>query len=271
MIEDDLPMAGGKVRHPISAAVLKPVVASFEQQGKPFKMGMVFPVSTHNYELRYWLAAAGIHPGMYTPTDIGGRTGAEVELSVTPPPMMPSTLEAGNIDGYCVGEPWNQQAIAKGIGVPVVTNYEIYRNKAEKVFGVSRTWADTNPRTHIAVVKSLIRACKWLDETDASGTLVNREEACRIPASVDGKTNDVEPIQGDVRDRAPCHAATSCWAAGRTVLTPLASRNPRPPVRSRTAPSISLESRAASPTPFVATASARKLLSRAPNRTSLPE
>lgn len=51
-------------------------------------MGMVFPTSTHNYEIRYWLAAAGIHPGMHTATDIGGRTDAEVELSVTPPPMM---------------------------------------------------------------------------------------------------------------------------------------------------------------------------------------
>jgi nitrate/nitrite transport system substrate-binding protein len=143
---------------------------------------MVFPVSTHNYELRYWLAAAGVNPGFYTPTDVGGRTGAEVELSVTPPPMMPTVLEAGNIQGYCVGEPWNQQAVAKGIGVPVTTNYDVYRNKAEKVFGVTAAWAEANPKTHVAVVKALIRAGKWLDAADASGAFLNRDEAVRILA-----------------------------------------------------------------------------------------
>ncbi|MBI1370270.1 MAG: nitrate ABC transporter substrate-binding protein [Planctomycetes bacterium] len=166
--------------HPISAKSLRPIVDEYLASGKKLQMGMVFPVSTHNYELRYWLAAAGIHPGMYTKTDIGGRTDAQVELSVTPPPMMPAVLEAGNIQGYCVGEPWNQQAVVKNIGVPVTTNYDIYRNKAEKVFGVTKAWSDENPNTHIAVVKALIRAGKWLDATDAEGNYLNRDEAARI-------------------------------------------------------------------------------------------
>ena len=105
--------------HPIKADALKPVVDKYKAEGKPFKMGMVFPVSTHNYELRYWLAAGGIHPGFYSPTDITGQIMADVLISVTPPPQMPATLEAGTIHGYCVGEPWNQQAVFKGIGVPV--------------------------------------------------------------------------------------------------------------------------------------------------------
>jgi nitrate/nitrite transport system substrate-binding protein len=161
--------------HPISAAALVPVVKDFKAKGTPLKMGMVFPVSTHNYELRYWLAAAGIHPGFYTATDTRGVDQADVLLSVTPPPQMPATLEAGTIQGYCVGEPWNQQAVAKGIGVPVVTNYEIYKHKQEKVFGVTRAWADKNPKTHVAVVKALIRAGKWLDES-----LENRKEAVKL-------------------------------------------------------------------------------------------
>ena len=168
--------------HPISAKGLRPVVDEYLARGSKLQMGMLFRVSTHNYELRYWLAAAGIHPGMYTAGDVGGRTDAEVELSVTPPPMMPTVLEAGNIQGYCVGEPWNQQAVAKGIGVPVTTNYDIWKNNPEKVFGVSKAWADANPQTHIAVVKALIRAGKWLDATDASGAFINREEAVRILA-----------------------------------------------------------------------------------------
>lgn len=167
-------------KHPITADALKPIVEETLDEGRKIQMGMVFPVSTHNYEIRYWLAAAGIHPGMYTKADIGGRTDAQVELSVTPPPMMPAVLEAGNIQGYCVGEPWNQQAVFKGIGVPVTTNYDIWKNNPEKVFGVTKKWADENPNTHLALVKALIRAGKWLDETDASGKLVNREEAARL-------------------------------------------------------------------------------------------
>jgi len=180
MQEEKFALDTPKPSHPITAEALRPVVDEYLARGKKLQMGMVFPVSTHNYELRYWLAAAGIHPGMYTKQDIGGRTHAEVELSVTPPPMMPAVLEAGNIQGYCVGEPWNQQAVAKNIGVPVTTNYDVWKNNPEKVFGVTKAWADQNPNTHSAVVKALIRAGKWLDETDASGKYVNRHEAARI-------------------------------------------------------------------------------------------
>lgn len=184
--------------HPITAAALKPIVEQKLAEGKKLQMAVVFPVSSHNYELRYWLASAGIHPGMYSEADTGGRTDAQVELSVTPPPMMPATLEAGNIQGYCVGEPWNQQAVAKGIGVPVVTNFDIYRNKAEKVFGVTKSWADQNPDTHIAVVKALIRAGKWLDETDDQGAFVNRDEACRILSRADYVGADFDVIRNSM-------------------------------------------------------------------------
>jgi nitrate/nitrite transport system substrate-binding protein len=166
----------GKPVHPIKADSLKPVVDTFKAAGKSFKMGMVFPVSTHNYELRYWLAAGGLHPGYYSPADITGQIGADVQLSVTPPPQMPATLEAGTINGYCVGEPWNQQAIFRGIGVPIITDYEIWKNNPEKVFGVTRTWADKHPNTHLAIVKALIRAAMWLDENNDA----NRPEAARI-------------------------------------------------------------------------------------------
>ncbi|MBY7840385.1 ABC transporter substrate-binding protein [Vibrio fluvialis] len=165
----------GKIVHPIKADALKPVVQQYRDQGKPFNMGMVFPVSTHNYELRYWLAAGGINPGYYAPQsgDNSGQLKADVLLSVTPPPQMPATMEAGTIKGYCVGEPWNQQAVFKGIGVPVVTDYEIWKNNPEKVFGVSKVWAEKYPNTHIRVVKALIRAAHWLDENNNA----NRSEA----------------------------------------------------------------------------------------------
>ena len=139
-------------------------------------MGMVFPVSTHNYELRYWLAAGGIHPGFYSPSDVTGQIKADVLLSVTPPPQMPATLEAGTINGYCVGEPWNQAAVFKGIGVPVVTDYEIWKNNPEKVFGVTKAFAEANPNTTLALTKALIRAAMWLDENNNA----NRKKAVEI-------------------------------------------------------------------------------------------
>jgi nitrate/nitrite transport system substrate-binding protein len=178
-IKSGLPAdAQGKPRHPIKADVLKPVIAKAKADGKPFRMAMVFPVSTHNYELRYWLASGGIHPGFYSPSDVSGQIRADVLLSVTPPPQMPATLEAGTINGYCVGEPWNQQAIFKNVGVPVVTDLEIWKNNPEKVFGVTKTWAEKNPNTHLALVKALIRAGMWLDENNGA----NRKEAAQILA-----------------------------------------------------------------------------------------
>ncbi|MFL1011468.1 CmpA/NrtA family ABC transporter substrate-binding protein [Flavisericum labens] len=166
--------AEGKPVHPIKADALKPVITEYKNSGKAFKMGMVFPVSTHNYEIRYWLAAAGIHPGMYTAENVQGQIDAEVLLSVTPPPQMPATLEAGTIYGYCVGEPWNQQAVFKGIGVPVTTNYDIWKNNPEKVFVMTKKFVEENPNTAVAVTKALIRAGKWLDEPE------NRPEAVKI-------------------------------------------------------------------------------------------
>ncbi len=171
-------MADGKPQHPIKADYLKPVVEKYKAEGKPFKMGMVFPVSTHNYELRYWLAAGGIKPGYYSPEkgDITGTINADALLSVTPPPQMPATLEAGTIYGYCVGEPWNQQAVFKGIGVPVITDYEIWKDNPEKVFGLTKEFTEKYPNTTTRLVKALIRAGKWLDENNNA----NRQEAVKI-------------------------------------------------------------------------------------------
>ncbi len=197
----------GKVVHPVSAAVLKPVVAADNAAGKPFKMGMVFPVSTHNYVLRYWLAAGGINPGYYLPGDTAGTTGAEVQLSVTPPPQMPATLEAGTINGYSVGEPWNQAAVAKKIGVPIIVDPDIAGTTADKVFGLTEEFAAKNPKTMQAILRALIRASMWLDAEGGK----NRPEAVKmlakpqyvgadekvLLASMTGKFTFAE---GDVRD-----------------------------------------------------------------------
>lgn len=185
-----IPMEDGKPVHPVKADALKPVIDAFRSEGRPFNMGMVFPVSTHNYELRYWLAAGDIHPGFYSETDVSGQIKAEALLSVTPPPQMPSTLEAGTINGYCVGEPWNQQAVFKGIGVPVITDYEIWKNNPEKVFGLTREFTEKYPNTTLALTKALIRAAIWLDENENA----NRMEAVEILARPEYVGADAEVI-----------------------------------------------------------------------------
>jgi nitrate/nitrite transport system substrate-binding protein len=206
MQKADPGLAVPKPPHPISAKALRPVVDRYEAAGERFHFGMVFPVSTHNYELRYWLAAGGIHPGFYSASDTTGTEEADVLISVTPPPQMPATLEQGTIQGYSVGEPWNQQAVAKGIGVPVVTDLEIWRDNPEKVLGVTAAWAEANPETHVRLVKAVIRAGKWLDEsTDnrkravailAKPEYVGADEAV-IAASM---TGSFEYAKGDVRE-----------------------------------------------------------------------
>nr|WP_228151307.1 CmpA/NrtA family ABC transporter substrate-binding protein [Tamilnaduibacter salinus] len=201
--------ANGNPQHPISADTLKPVVEAARDDGERFRMGMVFPVSTHNYELRYWLAAGGLNPGYYAPHkgDTSGTIEADVHLSVTPPPQMPSTMEAGTIQGYCVGEPWNQQAVFKGIGVPVITDYEIWPNNPEKVYGVTRQWAEEHPNTHLRLLRAMLRAAHWLDRNDNA----NREEAAKLLARpnyvgadeeviANSMTGTFEYEQGDVRE-----------------------------------------------------------------------
>ncbi len=200
-------MPDGRPAHPISAAALAPVVRAFREEGRRFDMGMVFPVSTHNYELRYWLAAGGLHPGLYAPHDASGQIGADVFLSVTPPPQMTAALEAGTISGYCVGEPWNQAAVQRGIGVAVITDYQIWADNPEKVFGLRADFAEAYPNTTRAILRALIRAAMWLDADDnanrrAAAEILSRSdyvgaETEVIAASMTG-TFEYEP--GDMRD-----------------------------------------------------------------------
>ena len=207
MMKANVPMADGKPVHPIKADALKPVVDKFKSEGKPFNMGMVFPVSTHNYELRYWLASGGINPGFYSSTDVSGQIKADALLSVTPPPQMPATLEAGTILGYCVGEPWNQAAVFKGIGVPVITDYEIWKNNPEKVFGLTKEFSEANPNTTLAITKALIRAAMWLDENNNANRMdavemLSKPEYVGADKAViaNSMTGTFEYEKGDKRD-----------------------------------------------------------------------
>jgi nitrate/nitrite transport system substrate-binding protein len=126
------------------------------------------------------LAAGGINPGLYAPEngDSSGTVGAQAFLSVVPPPQMVPTMEAGTTVGYCVGEPWNQQAVAKGLGVPVITSEQIWAGGADKIFGMREDFYTKYPNTTIRIVKALIRASQWLDANNNG----NRPEAVKMIA-----------------------------------------------------------------------------------------
>jgi len=127
---------------------------------QPLSFGMVHPFSTHNYELRYWMASSGIKPDR------------DSTIKPFPPPTMPSNLIAGNIEGYCVGEPWNSRIVLKGKGSALVTNYDIWNNNPEKVLQARADFIKKYPKTTKAVMKAVIEAQMWLD-----ASWENREEA----------------------------------------------------------------------------------------------
>jgi nitrate/nitrite transport system substrate-binding protein len=191
-MKDSIPVEYGKPVHPIPSYALKPVLNFYKHANKPFTFGIVGAYSTHNYQLRYWLAAGGINPGFYSNNNIQGskgNAGADVQLNITAPPQMPETLKAGTINGYCVGEPWNQQAVEESIGVPIVTSKEIWKNHPEKVFVMTKEFVTKYPNTATAITKALIKAGKWLDNPE------NRKEATRIlskSAYVDGSKRVID-------------------------------------------------------------------------------
>lgn len=119
---------------------------------EPHTFGMVHPTSMHNLLLRYWLAAGGIDPDR------------DVNLSVIPPAQMVANLTANNIDGYCVGEPWNSRAVHEGLGNIIATDLQIWKGHPEKVLGVREDWANQYPQTYLALTKALLEACEYCDD-----------------------------------------------------------------------------------------------------------
>jgi nitrate/nitrite transport system substrate-binding protein len=179
----DAKLAEPGYAQPVSAALVKAVAADRKAAGQePMKMFMTFPAGSHNMNLRYWLAAGGVNPGFYEGySDPIGKKGAEVILSVNPPPQMASAMAAGNCDGFCVGEPWNMQVTLKDkTGRLAVPSQYIFDGSPDKVFAVSKQWAESNPNTLVAVTKALIRAGQWLDESKA-----NRKLAVEMLANKD--------------------------------------------------------------------------------------
>lgn len=132
--------------------------------GEPVTFGIVHPFSSHHYEMRLWLAGAGLDAER------------DVTLTVVPPAQMLSNLSAGLIDGYCAGEPWGRLAARSGLGQVVATSRQICAGRIEKVFAVRQQWAGSHPGLHQALLRALLQAARWCDRPE------NRAELAELLA-----------------------------------------------------------------------------------------
>ena len=120
--------------------------------GRKLRFGVVHQTSSHNYELRYWLAASGVVPDR------------DVEIVVLPPPLLPEALGAGGLDGYCVGEPWNSVGVVEHGAHIVTTKSKIWQWSPDKVIGMRADWAERNPEVLAGLIRAIYRAGVWCQD-----------------------------------------------------------------------------------------------------------
>lgn len=161
----------------VTARALAQVVATRRKSGaEPLTFGMTFPFSTHNYQLRFWMAAAGVDPD------------EDVRLVVLPPPYMVDSLANGHVDAFCVGAPWNSIAVDLGIGQILHFVSDILVRAAEKVLAVRQVWADKHPEVVAALVRAAVKAADFIEQP------ANRAEAASLLAQPERIGVDAEVV-----------------------------------------------------------------------------
>ena len=142
-----------------------PLKAAFEAKkaaGKEVKVAMTFPGGTHDLWIRYWLAAGGIDPDK------------DISTIVVPPPQMVANMKVGNMDAFCVGEPWNEQLVNQNIGFTACTTGEIWFKHPEKALALRAEWSDKYPKATRAILMAVIEAQQWCDKAE------NKQELAEI-------------------------------------------------------------------------------------------
>ncbi|MEW4397406.1 CmpA/NrtA family ABC transporter substrate-binding protein [Agrobacterium tumefaciens] len=146
----------------LDASKLKAAFEKKKADGKEIKAAMTFPGGTHDLWIRYWLAAGGIDPDK------------DVSTIVVPPPQMVANMKVGNMDVFCVGEPWNEQLVNQGIGFTACTTGELWKGHPEKALGMRADWVEKNPNATKALLMAVMEAQQWCDE------MANKEEMSTI-------------------------------------------------------------------------------------------
>ena len=175
-------IVGDRLDPMVTALALARVVAARRKAGaEPLTFGMTFPFSTHNYQLRFWMAAGGVDPD------------EDVHLVVLPPPYMVDSLANGHVDAFCVGAPWNSVAVDLGVGHILHFVSDILLRAAEKVLAVRQNWADKNPDILKALVRAHIRAAEFIEQPQnraEAASLLAQPERIGVDASVIQRTLD---------------------------------------------------------------------------------
>ncbi|MCD6074185.1 MAG: nitrate-binding protein NrtA precursor, periplasmic [Rhodospirillales bacterium] len=145
----------------LDSAPLKSVFAKMVASGKEVKVAMTFPGGTHDMWIRYWLAAGGIDPDK------------DISTIVVPPPQMVANMKVGNMDAFCVGEPWGDQLVHQDIGYTACMTGEIWKDHPEKSLGMRADWVDKNPKAAMAVLMAVMEAQQWCDKMENKDELAN--------------------------------------------------------------------------------------------------
>jgi len=181
LFEELLQAADGGLESPASSArALAKLVKQREARGlEPLTFGMTFPFSTHNYQLRYWMAEGGIDPDR------------DLRLVVLPPPFMVESLREGHVHGFCVGAPWNSVAVDAGLGVILHFGCEIFPRAAEKVLALRESTLTSDPLLATALVRAVVAAADFCDKPenrDAVASLLSREDRVAVDARLIAET-----------------------------------------------------------------------------------
>ena len=168
----------------LDSGALREAFARKKAEGRKVTAAMTFPGGTHDLWMRYWLAAGGIDPDK------------DVELIVVPPPQMVANMKVGNMDAYCVGEPWNEQLVHQKIGFTALTTGELWFRHPEKILGMRAEFVDANPKATLAIMMAVIEAQQWCDRMDNKqemAEIVGRRQWYNVPvADIIGR------IKGDI-------------------------------------------------------------------------
>jgi nitrate/nitrite transport system substrate-binding protein len=158
----------------VDAKPLKAAFAKKKEAGKDVKCAMTFSGGTHDLWIRYWLAAGGIDPDK------------DVSTIVVPPAQMVANMKVGNMDAFCVGEPWNDQLVHQDIGYTACTTGEIWKDHPEKSLGMRADWVAKNPKAAMAVLMAVMEAQQWCDRMenkDEMAAIIGKRQWFNVPPS----------------------------------------------------------------------------------------
>ncbi|MES1022381.1 CmpA/NrtA family ABC transporter substrate-binding protein [Gloeocapsa sp. BRSZ] len=149
----------------LDSSPLQQVFAQQKSAGKDLRAAVTFPGGTHDLWMRYWLAAGGINPN------------SDISLIVVPPPQMVQNVRVGNMETFCVGEPWPAQTVTQGIGYTALTTGELWKDHPEKALAMRADWVDKHPKATKAILMAVQEAQQWCALPE------NKEEMANIVAN----------------------------------------------------------------------------------------